>query len=417
MKANNYTISKNSDLNHVAEQNSEEVPFSFEELFFSRTDSRGIVLAGNNVFRRISLYEWTELLNKPHNIIRHSDMPKGVFSLFWDFLKKGKPIGAYVKNRAKDGRYYWVFAIATPIDEGFLSVRLKPSSDIFPIVQNVYKSLLAFERDNKPSPQESADHLLGELNALGFASYEQFMSLALAKEIAARDTVLGIEKNKFIECFEGITQQAQDLISETTKIFSSYEENKYVPVNLQVQSFQLGDQGKTIGVISGNYNIVSTEIRNEIDRFKQSATDVFNQIYEGQFLLCTSRIQGEVIEFFTKESGDPEAQKKEMEYLQNQQIEYEQKAIQGLATIVTNIDRFKEDCHRMKMCSSSLEVIRIMGKVDAARLDTTQSGLHELINELKLFQTSIAGSLQKIEHCNNGMQYDTKKIIAALKSA
>lgn len=94
-----------------------EVPFTFEELFFSRTNWRGVILAGNSVFQRVSLYSWDELIQKPHNVIRHPDMPKGVFWLLWDTIKKGEPVGAYVKNRAKDGRYYWVFAIVTPIGE------------------------------------------------------------------------------------------------------------------------------------------------------------------------------------------------------------------------------------------------------------------------------------------------------------
>ena len=55
-----------------------EVPFTFEELFFSRTDWRGVILAGNSVFQRVSLYDWDELIQKPHNVIRHPDMPKGV---------------------------------------------------------------------------------------------------------------------------------------------------------------------------------------------------------------------------------------------------------------------------------------------------------------------------------------------------
>src|SRR5208337_645098 len=93
-----------------------EVPYSFEELFFSRTNEKGHILSGNKTFQTISMYSWGELLNRPHNIIRHRDMPRGVFWLLWDTIKKGKPIAAYVKNRAKDGRYYWVLAIVTPIE-------------------------------------------------------------------------------------------------------------------------------------------------------------------------------------------------------------------------------------------------------------------------------------------------------------
>ncbi len=88
-----------------------EVPFDFDELFFSRTDKRGKIRSGNSVFHRISRFEWDELLGKPHNVIRHPDMPRGVFWLMWERIRRGLPTSAYVKNRAKDGRHYWVYAI------------------------------------------------------------------------------------------------------------------------------------------------------------------------------------------------------------------------------------------------------------------------------------------------------------------
>lgn len=63
-----------------------ESEFKFEELFFSRTNTRGIIQSANSVFQRVSKYEWEELLQKPHKIIRHPAMPRGVFQLFWDEL-------------------------------------------------------------------------------------------------------------------------------------------------------------------------------------------------------------------------------------------------------------------------------------------------------------------------------------------
>lgn len=76
-----------------------ERQFEFEELFFSRTTLSGVIQSGNSVFRKISAFDWSDLINKPHSLIRHPDMPRGVFFLFWETLKSGKPIGAYVKNR------------------------------------------------------------------------------------------------------------------------------------------------------------------------------------------------------------------------------------------------------------------------------------------------------------------------------
>lgn len=171
--------------------------------------------------------------------------------------------------------------------------------------------------------------------------------MALSKEIAARDAKLGQPKDAVIAAFEELTQRAKSLMDETNKIFSSYEVNKYVPINLQIQSFQLGEEGKTIGVISGNYDIVSTEIREEIHKFNLSATGVFNKIYEGQFLLGTARTQLEVIECFKQEESTIGGKEQEMSYLEQQEKQYKQKARDGLNSIIQNIERFQEDCHRM----------------------------------------------------------------------
>ena len=98
----------------VEPKNIESV-FLPDEMFFSTTDLKGIILSGNDVFIRVSKFSKEELIGKPHNIIRHPDMPRIVFKLLWDYIQSGKPIVAYVKNIAKDGSYYWVLATVVPI--------------------------------------------------------------------------------------------------------------------------------------------------------------------------------------------------------------------------------------------------------------------------------------------------------------
>ena len=396
----------------------EEVPFHFEELFFSRTDGGGIIQSGNGVFRRISQYDWSELLKKPHKIIRHSDMPRGVFHLFWDFLKRGKPIGAYVKNKAKDGRPYWVFAIATPMDGGYLSVRLKPSGEYFPIVQDVYRWLLALEKNEQLTPEESAKRLLAHLGTLGFGSYEEFMSVAVRKECACRDAQLGQPVNVLLARYEEMNRMAGLLRQETAKLLSSYELNRYVPLNLQVQSCQLGDNGKTLGVISTNYTSVSAEMREEVSRFTASSRQVFDTIFEGQFLLCTARVQAEVADLFAAEPPEEgQDRPRELALLHRQIEDYQTRAGDGLRSILEKIDTFQEDCHRMKMFAASLEVIRVMDKVDAARLTGPLGALNELIDDLQIFQASVSESLMAIVRSNIRMQVDTRAVIDALKAA
>lgn len=108
----------------------QESIFELNEYFISRTDKRGVIQFGNEVFYRVSGYSVEQMIGSPHNIIRHPDMPKAIFKFFWQTIKQNKTIAAYVKNKSIDGKYYWVFATAFPTKDGYLSIRMKPSSEL-----------------------------------------------------------------------------------------------------------------------------------------------------------------------------------------------------------------------------------------------------------------------------------------------
>ncbi len=81
-----------------------------DELIISRTDLNGIITYANETFAHISGYEPEELIGKPHNILRHPDMPKRIFKELWNTIKAGDIWSGYVKNMRKDRGYYWVYA-------------------------------------------------------------------------------------------------------------------------------------------------------------------------------------------------------------------------------------------------------------------------------------------------------------------
>lgn len=181
----------------MSRENSER-PFGIGELFFSATDPKGRILLGNPVFHRVSGYDRDELIGRPHNIVRHADMPRVVFRLLWDTLGAGQPIAAYVKNQAKDGAYYWVLASVVPSPNGFVSVRLKPSTVWFEAAQGIYEELRELEARceaagmSRTAAMDASAARLGELlNGAGFADYDAFMRVILPAEISARKAQLG----------------------------------------------------------------------------------------------------------------------------------------------------------------------------------------------------------------------------------
>ncbi|WAJ70245.1 methyl-accepting chemotaxis protein [Catenovulum adriaticum] len=133
-------------MNRNAQTINEEVLFDETDELISTTDLRGVITYVNPAFVQVSGYTEDELIGKNHNIVRHPDMPSAAFKDLWAHLKAGKSWRGMVKNRCKDGRFYWVDAFVTPIKEngqlvGYQSVRVKPSEPLKRKAESVYKAL------------------------------------------------------------------------------------------------------------------------------------------------------------------------------------------------------------------------------------------------------------------------------------
>lgn len=122
-----------------------EVDYDESEVFVTRTDLKGIVTSANEAFCRISGFSKGELVGRSHNVVRHPDMPKWAFQSLWDTVKSGHPWRGLVKNRCKNGDYYWVRATVSPIVShgevtGYLSLRKKPSREEVSQADALYRS-------------------------------------------------------------------------------------------------------------------------------------------------------------------------------------------------------------------------------------------------------------------------------------
>ncbi|MDD2829090.1 MAG: PAS domain-containing protein [Sulfuricurvum sp.] len=139
----------------------QELTFGEEEFIVSKTDLKGKITYGNALFIKISGYDEAELINQPHNILRHSDMPAIVFKLLWKEIQAGNEIFAYVKNKNKNGDYYWVFAHVTPSFDSnrricnYHSVRRKPSAKALNVIKPLYATLLQKEKSEGINASEA----------------------------------------------------------------------------------------------------------------------------------------------------------------------------------------------------------------------------------------------------------------------
>ncbi len=150
-----------------------------DDFIVSKTDLKGNITYCNKIFIKFAGLSEKELLGKPHNIIRHLDMPKIVFKLLWERIKNKKEIFAYVKNRSADGGYYWVYANVTASVGangniiGYYSVRRKPQDSALVIIESLYKTLL--EKESAGGVEASGKYLT-ELLETKDLTYDEFIS-------------------------------------------------------------------------------------------------------------------------------------------------------------------------------------------------------------------------------------------------
>lgn len=157
-----------------------EIKLGYDELIISKTDPSGRITYANKVFMKICDFSEEELLGQPHNIIRHPDMPRGVFWGLWDTLKQGREFFWLVKNMTSHGDYYWVLANVRPDFVGkqcvgYFSVRRSPSRKLIESIIPVYRQMMELEKKGRDhDPKTSWLWLLATLAEQGM-DYERFI--------------------------------------------------------------------------------------------------------------------------------------------------------------------------------------------------------------------------------------------------
>ncbi len=153
------------------------------DFIVSKTDTKGRITYANRIFMDIAGFSESELLGVQHNIIRHPDMPRGVFKFMWDTIKAGNEFFGFAKNLCADGGYYWVFANITPDYDkdgklqGYYSVRRKPPQSALDVLIPVYKEMLAIEKRSsvKDAPANSIAYLVDVVAQSGATNYDSLV--------------------------------------------------------------------------------------------------------------------------------------------------------------------------------------------------------------------------------------------------
>ena len=163
-----------------------EFDYPSTDMLVSVTNTKGLITHCNDAFLGVSGYEFDELLGQSHNIVRHPDMPGEAYKDMWHTIAHGSPWSGLVKNRRKNGDFYWVQANITPILEngqpqGYMSVRTKPDRAQIQKAEELYRQMNSELKAGKPTfkLQGGQVHYFGLRGMVG-----RFQRLSLTSRMA-----------------------------------------------------------------------------------------------------------------------------------------------------------------------------------------------------------------------------------------
>jgi aerotaxis receptor len=417
---------------------SQKSAFRYDELFFSLTDKKSNITFANEVFVRVSKYSHDEIIGQLHKLIRHPDMPRAVFKIFWDHLKADKPVAAYVKNLAKDGSYYWVMALAFPCEGGYLSIRLKPGSPLFEKIKTCYAKTLAVEKNNESEVGKrkamhcSEEHLIELLEEEGFENYEEFMWNALQVEMHHRETKVGSSVEQIdeqdaqqvpstLQKLEPILRELVTSLKKLKKIHEGLVEHSdyilqlarsilFLSLNAQVGSAKLDQDDMALSVIAESIGDQSKDGEEKLVTMKNNIHKLSDLIGKLNFDIVSSKLQVEMTIDFFKEMNEGSYDDKTAEATPDKVLDILYEAfLPRLNTVADHLgllpkylNNLTKDINKIDRFLVALRMIHTSGKIEVARLNESAGSFtntfKQLIEEVGIAQDhldKLAGLVQK----------------------
>lgn len=230
------------------------------QLLISKTDTTGKIIYGNDLFFTVSGYTQNEMLGKPHNIVRHENMPKDIFEDLWGTITKGEIWSGHIQNKAKDGSSYYVDAKIFPIKDSegniveYMSFRQDVTSHI--LLNHKAKNALKETKLNYSKIYEDAidkakHHVIKEIENLETAvqtereiARTQTSKRLLAEKILADTTEM---KNEEIKKWKDKLKEAGQILTKVSANNKKVtQDNIYYKNTLEVVSEKLDATQKKI---------------------------------------------------------------------------------------------------------------------------------------------------------------------------
>lgn len=382
-------------------QDSTVLPAGFRA--FSRGDAEGIIIAGSDSFQKLIATDWGNLLGKSHNDLFSDQMPKGVMRVLRSKYRQRGFVFSYVYGKTYGNGDYWGIILCVPLDVGYVTMVLNPSSPFYPEIQSLYARLLTREANQDLTDQDAEAVFLGELADMGFESYDVMMWHAIWAEFHAEMAQSSTRNKVFFSIAERVRNsltQLKDLQGELLRTVALLRD---LPTNMRIIASRLEPSGGPLSAMSDIYSTASTQLFSEIVEFSTGATSLTGDMEHAFGKACAMKIcailQDDITQNFRK---DPPTSAgfivtEEFEALDRLNaicLNFESIGLYDAQKLAKKINAASYDLRRSML---GLDTVRVMGLVESGRMGAEGSRIGATMEQIGHCHDSIVVVLQKIK--------------------